>query len=86
MNPGEPVGTTQAHGRVWPVYEKPAFSLEVTGVLEFETRNEAIGVETTLRDALRNYPVEIKLVPVTVLLMSPEDQAEKDRLDQESLN
>lgn len=81
-NPAQQVGTTAAHGRVWPLYERPAFNVDVLGSIDATTVESAEAVASELRSVLDKYGVDVRVYPVNVLFMSPEDQAEKKALDE----
>lgn len=82
---GEPVGTTAAHGRTWPMYERSAFQVEVEGQIAGLGRVHAERLLADLQQMLNPYGVTVKLTDVTVVFMSPEDQAEKDELDEKAI-
>ena len=75
-------GTTTAHGRTWPLFERPAFSVDVVGSIDRDSVESAETLANELRAVLDKYGVGVKVVPVNVLLMRPEDQAEKNALDE----
>lgn len=85
MDLGNPVGTIQAHGRTWPTYERPAFSVDVVGQIDAKEVESAEQVAVELRAALDRYGVTVRVYPVNVLSMSPEDQAEKTALDEKAI-
>lgn len=74
-------GTTEAHGRIWSMYEREAFSVEALGCISRDTVESADQLASELRAVLDKYGVEVRVEPVTVLFMSPDDQAEKEALD-----
>lgn len=78
-------GTTEAHGRTWPMYEHEAFSVEVLGNIEASSVESAEDIRTELEAVLSKYGVTVRVYPVLVLGMSPEDQAEKEELDRQAL-
>lgn len=74
-------GTITAHNRTWPLYERAAFSLRVNGQVNKDKLEDAEALQAELTRLLGPYGVEVKLEPITVLFISPEDQAEKNALD-----
>lgn len=74
-------GTTTAHGKTWPMYERRAYGLKVSGSIDAASRTEAMVLQAQLNALLKPYGMTVELYPVVVLGMSPEDQAEKNRLD-----
>jgi hypothetical protein len=79
-------GTTTAHGRTWPMFERPAFTVDVVGSIDRDSVESAETLAIELRAVLDRYGVEVKVTPVIVLFMRPEDQAEKDALDEASIS
>jgi hypothetical protein len=75
-------GTRQAYGRVWPVYERPAYDIEIVGAVDAESVESAEHLENELREVLDKYGLTVKVQRVLVQELSPEDQAEKNALDQ----
>lgn len=82
---GQPIGTTTAHGRTWPMYEREAFQVEVGGSVSQDTVESAEALASELRTVLDKYGLSVEVVPVKVLFMSPEDQAEKNALDEAAI-
>lgn len=78
-------GTTEAHGRTWPLYQREAFSVEVVGSIDAGDFESAELLQRELHDLLNRYGVKVRVTPVLVLEMSPEDQAEKNALDEQSI-
>jgi hypothetical protein len=81
-------GTMAAHGHVWPIYERAAFSVDVVGSIDADSVDSAGGAEVIaaeLRAVLDKYGVGVKVSPVAVDFMSSEDQAEKDTLDEQAI-
>lgn len=81
----EPAGTTYAHGRTWPMYSRAAYIVDVVGSVDASTVESAEKLAAELRIVLDRYGVEVKVNPVTVLFMQPEDQAEKNALDEQAI-
>lgn len=79
----EPTGTLTAHGRTWPLYNRRAYMVEVSGYLNIDDEQQAEALAAELRSVLARYGVTVSVSPVGVNFLSPEDQAEKDRLDAE---
>jgi RecJ-like exonuclease len=78
-------GTTTAHGRIWPLYEREAFNVTLNGSIDRADVESAEALKAELDAVLRQYGVEVTVEPVLVLFMSPEDQAEKNALDELAL-
>lgn len=78
-------GTTTAHGRTWPLYERSAFTVEVAGSIDAGDIESAEALKVRLLEALEPLGVEVNVSPILVLEMSPEDQAEKNALDEVAL-
>jgi len=84
----EPIGTTQAHGRTWPLYEREGFQVEVHGIIDADDEHSANAIRDTIRLALevyQNSDLDVRVVPITRLFMSPEDEAERDALDEKAI-
>lgn len=80
-----PVGTSHAHGRTWPLYERDAFSVEVVGQVDANDIKSAESLAAELRAVLDRYGVTVRVYPVKVMEMSPEDKAEKEELDAQAV-
>lgn len=79
-------GTTTAHGKTWPMYETPAYYVEVKGQIDADTLKDAKTLEVQLNALLAQYRVEVTLVRTSVIAMSEEDQAEKNALDEAAVS
>jgi sugar phosphate isomerase/epimerase len=77
--------TIQAHNRKWPLHAREAFSVSVVGYIERDTIDAANQVAEELRAVLDKYGVEVEVGPLTTMFMSPEDEAEKNALDELAL-
>lgn len=75
-------GTTQAHGRTWPMYERQAYGVKVCGSINLASLPDAETLQMQLGALLNPYGMTVELYPVLVLEMTPEDQAEKNALDE----
>lgn len=93
MSLGTENGTVAAHGRTWPLYERPVTQATVIISINADEDNP-LAQPDALRAALKGdlqllikggHEVDIKVEPVLRFVMSPEDRAEKLRLDEESL-
>ena len=78
-------GTCTAHGRTWPMYERQAFSVDVVGTIDAQDAESAEQIASELRAVLDKYDVTVKVEPVSVFEMTPEDQAEKNALSEAAL-
>lgn len=78
-------GTVTAHGKTWPMYESTAYQIEVAGRIDAETLKEAETLKAELDATLGRYDVEVKLEQLLVIAMLPEDQAEKEALDEAAI-
>lgn len=78
MDLGTPVGTNEERGRTWPMYETPAFSVDVVGHIDAKDVESAEQIAAELRTVLDRYGVEVKVSPVNVI-------AEKDSLDEKQI-
>lgn len=78
-------GTTEAHGRTWPLYQREAFSVEVVGSIDASDFDSAELLQRELHVLLNHYGVEVRVTPVLVLEMLPEDLAEKHVLDEQAI-
>lgn len=77
-------GTTIAHGHEWPLYERPTFAVDVTGYIDAADLPDAEILAAALRAVLDRYGVKVRVYPVMVHFMSPEDKAEKNELDEQA--
>lgn len=78
-------GTTTAHGKTWPNYEREAFQVEVSGVVDAESMESAEALRAELDQVLSRYGVDVRVEPVLVIYMKPEDREEKEELDRRAL-
>lgn len=78
-------GTHQSHGRTWPLYQQEAFSVEVMGTINAQDFESAELLQRELHELLDRYGLKVRVVPVLVLFMLPEHQAEKEALDEAAL-
>lgn len=83
-------GTTTAHGRTWPLYERRMFVVKTVGHIDLSNhfiseRGLKHSLETSLQELLEPYGVKLTLEPVMKLNMSPEYQAEKEAQDEAAI-
>lgn len=77
----KPVGTTTAHGRMWPMFKRDAFKVEIVGTISADTITEDSLWSLFARTRLKELGVGWKIKKVQDLYTSPADQVEKERLD-----
>lgn len=74
------IGTDISYGKTWPLYERTGYHVDIVGCISADSVESAESVKKQLEEILKPYEVEVKVEPVTIVEMLPEDQAEKDRL------
>jgi len=67
--------TITAHGRQWPLHEIKLYDVAIRGVVESAIDD--------LRNVLERFGVSVEITPVTLMMLSDEDSAEKEALDQQ---
>lgn len=80
----EPAGTVSAHGHEWPLYERPAFGVDIVGHIDAKDLGSPEVLAAELRTVLGRYGVTVRVYPVTVNEMSPKDRMEKLALDEKA--
>lgn len=82
MNTQNGSQTHLSTGRTWPVYEEEAYDVQILGTVSLEVV-EAFKAE--LLALCTRYGVTPKVRRVMNQFLSPEDQAEKNALDEEAI-
>jgi hypothetical protein len=79
-------GTVTSHNKTWPLYEREAFKVEIVGTIDADLIFEHSLRSLFEMTRLRELGVEVVISKVRNLHLSPEDQAEKNRLDAAAIN
>lgn len=79
-------GSIAAHGKVWPLYERSVYQVEVSGSIDADTLTDAKTLKQQLESVLSPHGLTVILKPLAILEMSPEDEAEKHALDEAAIN
>lgn len=79
----EPTGSISAHGKTWPTYSREVVTIDVVGFGDASQNIEGLG--PMIGSILRPYGYDVNFNRATLIEMSPEDQAEKNALDEKAV-